>query len=1063
MKKLVVLVLMVIFCRLANAQTKSFTLKGKVFDKNTSLPLAGALIKVSNGETRSLSQKDGSFKINLNVNDSIFVQHVGYNNWKGLIVKPDSSLIIYLLPAFNDLDIVEVNTGYQVLPKERATGSFDVISEKLFKEQVRINVLDGIQYIANGVALNTKINASGQFSVRGLSSIRGPKDPLIIVDNFPYDGDISNINPNDVKSITVLKDAAAASIWGAKAGNGVIVITTKRGTFNSKNNIAFTSNIMVTPPPNLFYLSNINPADYVDLEEYLFNQGYKVGDTLAYGMPAFTPVYEILFRKQNGQLTGTEAEKLLDVYRNHDVRNDYNNLFYRKAVYQQYNLNLSGGGKAVAYNFTAGYDNEINNLAGRNHRLNFKSNNTIHASKILSIDIGASYAKSYNREGGPDYFATQLPLYTRFVTEDGAPIAYYKDYRQPYIDTLGEGLLNDWHYFPATDYKHNRITNDVSDFIGNLGFKVDLPLGFKFIARYQFERQDITNKSLYDKDSYFARNKVNSLAQIDWNSGEVNFVIPKGGVLIDRSDELQAHHGRLQLDYNFEKGDHQFNALAGWEISQTKVKTSTMTLYGYNDDLASSIDVDYSNFYPYLITGAYTNIPGGPSFDESLNRFVSVFANAAYTYKKRYTFSGSARRDASNVFGAKTNDRWTPLWSTGVSWDIDKEKFYDFDFLPYLKARATYGYSGNVDESLTAVTSISFEGSSPYTKSQMASYVNFNNPDLRWEQTRMLNVGVDFAFENDIISGSIEFYKKNSDNLYGPYAVDRTVGLGKTSIIKNIAAMSGTGWDINIKSNNINKGLFKWATDWNFNLYKDKIKRFYLDAQSASYYVNRGYGYTGSVGYPVYSIFAYKWAGLDPDTGDPMGYLNGEVSKDYRSIEGLETSLDELVYAGPSNPTFFGTIGNSFSWKGLTLSIRMTYEFGFYFMKSSINYTNLVASLNGHADYYNRWQKPGDEKMTDIPSFVYPMNSARDIFYQGAEVHIEKGDNVRLQYINLGYDLPIKKHNNSSSLLSNCRLYFVVNNLGIIWRANKLGIDPDYKDMVVPPSINYSFGATVNF
>lgn len=1060
MKKLFTAIIMTAMFTYVTGQQKTFNLKGRVLDRAGSMPLAGAIISTVNSAVKAVASKNGSFGMQVSLSDTVIVQHVGYTEQR-LVVDKDTVITFYLDRRSNELNVVKVNTGYQSIPKERATGSFDLINNKLYNEQVRMNVLDGIQNIANGVTLNTKINNPGQLSIRGLSTIKGPKSPLIIVDNFPFDGDISNINPNDVKSITVLKDAAAASIWGARAGNGVIVITTKRGNFGAGRKISFTSNVTVSPAPNLYYLSDITPRDYVDLEEFLFSKGYRIGDTAAYGRPAFTPVYEVLFRKANGQISNAEAESLLDGYRSHDVRDDYNRLFYQNAVQQQYNLNLTGGGAQVAYSFSAGYDKNLSDLAAKTSRITLRSNNTIRASKNLTLNIDIAYTNSSNESGKPAYGSVRAPLYTRFVDKDGMPVAFYEDYRQPFIDTLGGGMLLDWKYYPASDYRYTDITSNLDNLIGNLGFKLKLPFGFELNAKYQFGRQNVTDRSLYKKQSYYARDKVNSYAQVDWNENEVEFIIPKGGILTDRKETMVSHHGRMQLNYSLDHKDHQLTALVGWEISQRKTNSSNVTLYGYNEELDNNIDVDYSNTYPNIITGATLNIPGGPGLGGGLSRFVSLFTNAAYTYKGRYTVSASARRDASNVFGAKTNNRWTPLWSAGLSWDISEEPFYNFDFLPYLKGRLTYGYSGNVDESLAAVTSISYAGSSPYTKTLMASYVNFNNPELQWEQSRMLNIGVDFAFKGNVINGSIEYYHKESDNLYGPYQLDRTVGLGKTSITKNIAAMAGSGWDIKLHTRNIDREV-KWTTEWNINFYSDRIKKFYLENQPASYYVNRGYGYTGALGYPVYSVFTYEWAGLDPDTGDPIGYLNGEKSEDYRMIQSKETSLDELVYSGSATPTVFGTIGNSISWKGLSLSMRMSYEFGFYFVRSSINYNNLVYALKGHSDYLLRWQKSGDEKLTNVPSFIYPFNSSRDVFYQGSEVLVEKGDNIRLQYINLSYNFPLGRHKNGTAY-RNCRVYFVMNNLGIIWRANDKGIDPDYKDVVIPPSTSFSFGVNVNF
>lgn len=1062
MKKIIIAVLMVTSMLCANAQDKSILVKGKVYNKNTGAPVSGVTIRSSASGAAITSSVSGNFTFNVPKSDTLYMYHVGFEAKATPLGKNDTTFAIYLVPRSNELNVVEVNTGYQKIPKERSTGSFDLIGDKLYNEQVRVNVLDGLRFIANGVSVNYKTNTEGQMSVRGLSTIEGPKEPLIILDNFPYDGDISNINPNEVESITVLKDAAAASIWGARAGNGVIVITTKKGKFNTNSRISFTSNLTINPPPNLDYLPTMTSKDLVEFEERLFDQEYRFSDTSRYNRPPFSPVYEVLFQRRNGQIDGNTADEILNGFKSHDVKDDFKKLFYQNAIHQQYNLSFNGGGDKVAYSLTAAYDDNLSDLAAKHDRVSIHSSNSFKVTKDFAINAGLMYTYSKNKSGKPAYGTIRysnivMPQYYSFLNTDGSPNAMYLDYRQTYIDTIGGGLLDDWHYYPAIDYKYNDVTARTSDFLGNLGLTYQLPFGFTLTAKYQFERQDVDNRSLYNKKSYYARNLINQFAQIDWANSEVKYILPQGGILNASEEQILSHHGRMQLNYDLDKGDHQLNVLAGWEISQTKTTSSRYSLYGYNDDLATSIDVDYANYYPLLPTGSTSFISGAPSVDGKLSRFISVYTNAAYTYKGKYTLSASARRDASNVFGVTTNNRWTPLWSAGLAWKLSAEDFYNSDLIPYLKARLTYGYSGNVDMSLAAVTTINLYDVSKYTKSFMANFTNFNNPELQWEQTRMLNIGVDFATMNNVISGSMEYYHKNGQNLYGPYYLDRTVGLRITSITKNVAAMHGNGWDFKINTKNID-GEFKWLTELNLNLYKDKVTDYYLGEKNGDYFITGGTGINGLEGYPVYAVFGYRWAGLDPNTGDPQGLLDGKVSKDYSSITGNGTSIDDLKYAGPAMPQVFGSLGNTLRWKGFSLAARFGYELGFYFMRSSINYNNLQFSLSGHKDYSNRWKQPGDELMTNVPSFITPTSNSRARFYNASEILIEKGDNIRLQYINFGYDW-----NSKADRRLHFKVYFVINNVGIIWRANNRGIDPDYRDYLIPPSRDYSIGLNIQF
>ncbi|PZP41401.1 MAG: hypothetical protein DI598_18265 [Pseudopedobacter saltans] len=250
----------------------------------------------------------------------------------------------------------------------------------------------------------------------------------------------------------------------------------------------------------------------------------------------------------------------------------------------------------------------------------------------------------------------------------------------------------------------------------------------------------------------------------------------------------------------------------------------------------------------------------------------------------------------------------------------------------------------------------------------------------------------------------------------------------------------------------MNKG-FKWTISLNLNVNKDKILNYY-----GVNYNTGGVGIVGEKGKPVYSLYAYKWAGLNPQTGNPQGYVDGEKSEDYNTImdEGMEVS--SLQYKGSAIPVVFGNIGHSFSYKRLGLEFRFTYEAGHYFFRNSINYSNLFANGSGHADFTDRWQYPGDEKHTDVPSLIYPGNASRDAFYNGSEILVEKGDNFRIQYINLNYS---NKFPISGQKKISFKIYLVANNLGILWRANHHHLDPDYRNETIPPSKTYSLGLQI--
>jgi hypothetical protein len=324
----------------------------------------------------------------------------------------------------------------------------------------------------------------------------------------------------------------------------------------------------------------------------------------------------------------------------------------------------------------------------------------------------------------------------------------------------------------------------------------------------------------------------------------------------------------------------------------------------------------------------------------------------------------------------------------------------------------------------------------------------------------MLNVGLDFKTKNNRISGSLEYYHKKGIDLYGSAPQDYTAGIGNY-VTKNIASMKSNGVDIELSSINT-KGVIKWTTDFDFNYNRDENVSYYLGSVPASNFIGSNQPtISGLVGKPVYSIFSYAWAGLDPQTGDPRGILNKQMSKEYSTILGTGTQLTDLIYSGPALPIIFGSVGNTVSWKNISLTARLLFKFGNYFRKTSIDYTNLFNTRTGQSDFALRWQKPGDERMTNVPSMIYPSNSARDAFYDGSIVNVDKADNIRIQYILLSYE--ITKIQFKGLPFRSLQLYLNLNNLGIIWRANKDHIDPEYPMLTLPPSKSLAVGLKVNF
>jgi TonB-linked SusC/RagA family outer membrane protein len=1039
-------------------------LKGVVVD-GTGKGIAGVVVKAGAG-SQVLTGDDGSFALGLKAGRvKLSFSAMNFRRLDTVVVVPFAGLFSVVLTGKDqELGTVEVSTGYQTLPKERATGSFLKLSAKLLNEQVGTDIVSRLEGVTSSLSIDRKSNGGEGYGIiiRGIGTLQGPRSPLIVLDNFPYEGDLGNINPNDVESITVLRDAAAASIWGARAGNGVIVINTKKARFNDKLKVSFSGNLKVTGKPDQYYQSRISVGDFIDLENYLFDKGYYSSFETDNSHPPLSEVVELRIAARDKLISEADARSRIDALRGYDLREQLNRYVFENATAQQYNLQLGAGTEKRNWLLSAGYDHNVSSLAAPFTRYNVKAEQNFKLGNRLTLTGNLMLTLSNSKSGktDPSQISSStgiLPPYTQLADGQGNALAVIRDYRTGYINTAGNGKLLDWSYYPLEDYKYSSSVNKVNDVLASLRAAYQLTGWLKLAGTYQFEQQDGQITTINSPQSYYVRNLVNVFSSID-ASGSLKRNIPLGSIRDQDYSLLKAHNARVQADINKLMGRHSLSGIIGGEIRSTGVQTSTGRIYGLNESTLSTSVVDYLNPVKTFVTGNTQNVPNRDGLGRTLNRYVSMFANLAYTFDDRYTLSLSGRRDASNLYGLNTNDKWNPLFSSGFAWDISKEKFWGGGLLSFLKLRTTFGASGNTDPSTTAVTTITYSGfNSVFTQSPYALFSNYANPELKWERVFMFNAGLDFALRGNRIKGSLEYYRKKSVDLLALTPIDLTAGVGAT-LVKNSGVISGDGVDLELSSRNI-KGRFSWSSDFFLNYYKDKVIKNYNSTFNGRGRLNGNVSYTGLVGYPLYGMISFKWAGLDPTTGDPQGILNGAVSKDYNALMGSSLKFEDMVYHGTALPIFTGGLGNSFAYSGLTLSFRISFKLGYYFRKNVLDYGSLMIGREGTADYANRWQKPGDELRTNVPSLVYPNSDLRDEFYWGSEVNVLKGDHIRMQYVNLGYD--VKLPGGKKAAFSKFQVFVVASNLGIIWRANREHIDPDFNGIPDAKSIAFGFKSSL--
>jgi TonB-linked SusC/RagA family outer membrane protein len=1043
---------------------------GKVTD-TTGTPLAGATIKATSQEQVVLTKTDGTFSISAQTEDEIIVSYIGYNSYTFKATSNASFQNITLHAASSKLEEVNVvSTGYQSLPKERATGSFAQPNKDMFENRVSTDVLSKLSGITSGLLFNANTSASQSgkldISIRGRSTIFANDQPLIIVDNFPYSGDINNLNPNDVENITVLKDAAAASIWGVRAGNGVVVITTKKGKLNQQLKISLNANVTVFQKPALQYNPQyMSSSDYIGVETFLFNNGKYDGDlsnTTSY--PFLSPVVTLLAQQRAGTLSSADATAQINRLAGNNVLRDISRYLYQDAVNQQYALNLSGGDAKTSYYFSTGYDNNLPMQKANGYdRLTINSNIIFAPIKNLQIGVGLNYMQSNTTTDNTisQVLSGNIYPYAQLAGAKGNPLSITRNFNPAFIQAATSSGYLDWSYSPLKDLGLGDNHSKYNDIRIAPAISYHIIKGLSVDGKYQYEQYTSNNRDYESQQTFYTRNQINQYAIVDNNGMVTGYNIPPGGILNQSLTTVTAYNARGQLTYSGEWAKNSLHAIAGIEQSQTKSDgTVNSTLYGYNNEVGTYANVDFLTTFALNPQYGFANIPNAANMTGTVDRLRSYFGNAAYTYNNRYTFSWSARIDESNYFGVATNLKSVPLWSMGAKWDINKASFYHADWLPVLNLRATYGYNGNLNKNITGITTLIYTGqNSTYTGLNQNYIANVGNPELRWEKAGIANLALDFGLKDNRLSGSIEYYIKNGKDIIGNESVAPSTGL--TTFSGNYASMKGKGIDIQLTSRNLNSAL-TWTTTFLFSYATDKVTKYNAPIiPSALTTADGASGNTYPIaGYPVYGLWSYRWAGLDAANGDPQGYINGKLSKSFATLIN-PGSTNELIFNGPARPQYFGGLNNRFAYRNFSISFNLSYKFGYYFRKSALNYSGLYNNwLGGNQEFVNRWQKPGDEKTTNVPSMLYPANQGRDLFYQYSSATVVKGDHVRLQDISLSYNFD-KKHFRDLPF-NNIQLYVYANDLGIIWRANQLHLDPDYPTGYPSPK-TISLGLKTNF
>lgn len=1034
----------------------SYIISGKVKSKEDGTPVAHVTIKISEDNRSTLTDNLGNFVLVSSFKSvTLLVETVGFEKRTIAIQFPYSPLVVELTAISTTLNEVEINTGYQRLNREKVTGAFSTISNDRLNLKVGKDIIGRLENEVPGLVFNRDFStAKGSIGIRGQSTLFANTQPLIVIDNFPYEGDLDNINPNDVESITVLKDAAAASIWGARAGNGVIVITSKKGRYNLSPKVTFNGNITVGDKPDLFYQSAMSSADFIDLEIMLFNKGFYSSAEMSAAKTPLSPVVETLILGRDGLLTDNQVQNQLNKFKSKDLRNDLSKYLYRKGMNQQYSLNVTGGGQNQQYYVSAGLDHGLDAEVGnKSNRITINGTNTYSFFRQkLQLTTGFYFSKNKIWTNNPGTLfwnnGQYLYPYAQLADDFGNPLTVANNLRLRFVQAEAQQNLLNWEYKPLEELRLANQTDNLTN------YRINLDLDYKIFPElsaqvlYQYHHTNGARTNLQEQQSYFTRNLINTFTSKN-EDGTLTRPVPLGGILNRTDREISGNNLRGQLYFNkFWNNLHEVSIVAGTEFRENSSLLQGLRLYGYDEEHSSSSIVDYISRFPYYYRPSTSrNIPNNTPSGEQYDYFVSYYSSASYTFKNRYTLSLSGRFDQSNLFGVKSNQKGVPLYSFGAAWKLHEEDYYHINWLPYMKLRATYGYNGNIDKTLSAFTTAAyFNSGSSEIRQPYAEIVNPPNPELRWERVKIINVGLDFGTKNNRITGGLDIYSKRGVDLIGDEGLPPSVGV--VSFRGNTANTKGHGMELNLNAINLVRTL-KWNTGFIISFVRDKVTRYDRT-------------YTGQeqvetdqlplVGRPYYGIYSYPWGGLDAETGEPKGIINGQPSKAYDLLINNANS-GNIIFNGSSRPVLHGALRNTFQYHDFSISFNLSYRFGYYFRRPSVDYGLVLNAQGGFGDgdFARRWMKPGDESLTSVPSMPQVFNPYREEFYRYSSVLVERGDNIRIQDINISYQFKA------------IQFYCYINNVGLIWKRSKSSYDPDYSVASYRPVKTLAAGIKASF
>ena len=992
---------LLLVCGLSLQVWAQSVVKGTVTDSQSGQPLEGATVLVKGTTVGMFTDDDGNYRLELPANAEILV--FTYVGKVRLEVPLAGRSVVNVTMESDDVSLEEVVvTGYSTQSREKSISSVAIIGKEAVENVPMPDVNQLIQGRAPGVYSTSSSGQPGAaqtIRIRGTGSISGGRNPLYVIDGIIINnGDfttqtqtndvLSNINPNDIESINILKDATATALYGARAANGVVVITTKQGRegktqFTLRGQYGFTE-------PNLGNWEMMNAQQQLQFEREVLEDA------------GFTPA----------EVEGIRPSSLAN------VDTDWIDLAFRTGTQQMYELSASGGSNKTQF-FVSGnfFGQEGILIESAFNRYSVRSNIRHKANDKLdfTLNFNASYTDQLNATAGNRFSS---PLLGAFIN---SPWTRYKD---PVTGELLRGnespdIINHQPFVGDNFVRSvplNPVTNNNLRTIGSFSIGYEIIPGLRIQEKVGIDFVSIKEINFFDPTT---NDGINTNGSIN-NAYNENITYTSQTLLTGATTLGENHNIDALAAFEFQKNDRNSFSATGVGLATGKLKT-----------LRSTAE-------PTSVDGFGTEFA-----------FISYLGQVNYNFKDRYYVIGSFRRDGSSRFGA--NNRWANFYSVGASWRISEEPFMDnIGFISNLKIRASHGTSGNANiGNFQSLGLYSFGGA--YSGTPASALAQVPNPDLTWEKQEITNLGLDFGFFNERITGSVEVYNRDSRDLLLQVPLSATSGL--PDAIQNIGEVNNQGLEGTLSVKIIDGKNFKWVSDFNISFNRNELVA--LSDTNDIIDPAGGFNQIYRVGNPIRSWYLREWAGVNPADGTPL-WLDGEggVTGDWGSAP------REIV--GNAEPNFLGGWTNTISYKGLSLSAF------FYFVQGQESYLSSTRFIDSDAsrfgwnhitDAANRWRNPGD--ISDRPQALPGGNNNANAH---STRYLDDGSYIRLRNATVAYNLPIRWIDKVG--LTGVRIYAQGQNLITI--TDFRGYDPELAEagdefFRYPNGKVYNFGVDVNF